>query len=118
MDGIIAGEGNGPIQPLPVEAGVLLASRDPFQMDMMMAHLMGFDYRKIPQLQHHREFGDPEWGNFDPEELVIDNSGSICRGIHGLPVISRFMPAPGWLGHIELGERDDVALEAQPVRVL
>ncbi|MEO6052492.1 MAG: DUF362 domain-containing protein, partial [Chthoniobacterales bacterium] len=47
MDGIIAGEGNGPLQPLPVHAGVIMASENPFLIDFSMAKLMGYDWKKI-----------------------------------------------------------------------
>src|SRR5207302_4927127 len=47
LDGIVAGEANGPLQPLPVNANALLAARNPFLLDFAMARLMGFDFRKI-----------------------------------------------------------------------
>ena len=52
MDGLIAGEGNGPLQPLPVQANVLLSSRNPFLIDFAMAKMMGFDWRKIRLLSN------------------------------------------------------------------
>jgi len=118
MDGIVAGEGNGPLQPLPVEAGVVLAASDPFKMDMAMARLMGFDHHKIPQLQHHQEFADPEWGNFNPEELLIEETGRVYRGLSKLPVIRQFLPAPGWAGHIEQGIEANAETRTQPAGVL
>lgn len=117
MDAMVAGEGNGPLQPLPVEAGLVLAARDPFKMDMVMARLMGFDYRKIPTLGQFRLFTDREWGNFAPGELAIDNDGALLSGLDALPVLRRFIPPPGWATHIELGE-EDVAGTMQPARVL
>lgn len=117
MDAMIAGEGNGPLQPLPVSLGLVLAAADPFKMDIVMARLMGFDYRKIPTLRLFRSFADSEWGHFAPEELAIDNDGVFLKGLDALPVLHRFMPPPGWASHIELGE-EDVAATMQPARVL
>lgn len=117
MDAMIAGEGNGPLQPLPVETGVLLAANDPFQMDIVMARLMGFDYQKIPTLRQHRLFADAEWGNFMPEELMIEQDGQTFRGLNSLPVLHNFLPPPGWKSHIELGEMDAEGT-IQPARVL
>ncbi len=52
IDGIIAGEGNGPMEPDPKPAGVLIAGANPVCVDMAAAALMGFDYRRIPTLAH------------------------------------------------------------------
>lgn len=102
MDGIIAGEGNGPLQPLPVDAGVLLASENPFLVDFAMARLMGFDWRKIPLLSFHDRHADREIGDFDPGAVEVVRDGERCVGIDCVPVIHEFVPAPGWRGHIEL----------------
>ena len=117
VDGVIAGEGNGPLQSLPVEAGLVLAGHDPFQVDMVMARLMGFDYRKIPALRHHRAFEDADWGNFSSHELHIDNNGTVLHGIAELPVLRKFLAPPGWASHIELGDEDGKGTMAA-VRVL
>ena len=102
MDAIVSGEGNGPLQPLPVNTGLVLAADDPFAMDMVMARLMGFDYGKIPILSHHAAFADPDWGNFAPEELTIEKDGNSSIGLNSLVPVQRFLPAPGWSSHIEL----------------
>src|SRR2546426_4692260 len=101
-----AGEGNGPLQPLPVEAGIVALSDNPFLLDMAMARMMGFDYDKIPQLSHHREFGSASWGDFDPRTIEILFDGMRYQGIPSLPVLRHFMPPVGWAGHIEI---DDLA---------
>ncbi len=40
-DGITGMEGNGPTHGTPVEAGVLLASRSPWHLDLVAAHIIG-----------------------------------------------------------------------------
>ncbi|HET9234940.1 MAG TPA: hypothetical protein VFP10_12435, partial [Candidatus Eisenbacteria bacterium] len=102
-------EGNGPLQPLPVEAGILGISEDPFLMDMAASRLMGFDYRKIPQLSHHREFDPGHWGDFDPETVPVRVDGKEYRGIALLPTLHPFLPPAGWRGHIELELKSQVA---------
>jgi len=101
VDGMTAGEGNGPLQPLPVETGIVALSDDPFLVDLALCRLMGYDYRSIPQLSHHREFDAGSWGAFDPEEAVVDFDGKDYHGIESLPVIHPFLPPVGWRGHIE-----------------
>ena len=102
LDGIVAGEGNGPLQPLPVPLGIIAAARDPFLMDTVMARLMGFEPAKIPMLARRREFADLVWGNFDESSVPILLNEKLCTGIRSLPVLHPFRPSPGWKGHIEL----------------
>ena len=103
MDGLIAGEGNGPLQPLPVTATALLASRNPFLIDFAMAKLMGFDVRKIRLLDHYRRFPFAPFTEFEPARFpVMLNGVRSENGLDALPVIHRFIPSPGWRGHIEL----------------
>lgn len=100
-DGIVAGEGNGPLQPLPVSLGRLLASPDPFLVDMVMARIMGFAHEQIPLLANVQQFNRGEWGKFDPERTTIIADGKRIIGIGSVPVVHEFMPPPGWKGHIE-----------------
>jgi uncharacterized protein (DUF362 family) len=103
MDGFVAGEGNGPLQPIPVKTGVLLASENPFLLDFAMAKLMGFDWRKIRLLSNHRKFAWAGYANFDPHgfEVILDGHASRT-GVDAIPVLKNFLPPPGWLDHIEL----------------
>jgi len=101
VDGITAGEGNGPLQPLPVETGIVAVSDNPFIVDLVLCRLMGFDYRKIPQLSHHREFGEDSWGDLDPSAITVRMDGEGFTGIESLPVLRSFLPSAGWRGHIE-----------------
>ena len=102
IDGITAGEGNGPLQPLPVDLGVLIAANDPFLADIVMAKIMGFDYKRIPMLANHRLFGDPLWGAFDPSTAPIVWNNRAVVGIDSVPTLHNFLPPPGWRGHVEL----------------
>ncbi len=102
MDGLIAGEGNGPLQPLPVNANALLASRNPFLVDFAMAKLMGYDFRKIRLLANHARFPGA-FRDFDPGKFPVTlNCVRSETGVDALPVVHRFIPSPGWKGHIEL----------------
>ncbi len=103
MDGLIAGEGNGPLQPLPVAANALLASRNPFLVDFAMAKLMGFDTRKIRLLENYRRFPFAPFTEFEPAKFPVTLNGVRSEnGLDALPIIHRFIPSPGWRGHIEL----------------
>ncbi len=100
VDGMVAGEGNGPLQPLPIRAGVFIAGRDPFLADTAMAAVMGFDWERIPVLTHRRRFGGP-WGCFEAAHAPLVLNGRAARGVGALPVVHPFLPPPGWRGRIE-----------------
>jgi uncharacterized protein (DUF362 family) len=50
VDGVIAGEGNGPEAPDPLAAGLILAGTNPLSVDCVAARIMGFDYSRIPSV--------------------------------------------------------------------
>lgn len=50
-DGIIGGQGEGPLRPEPLALGVVCFSNIPAFADLAMNYLMGFDYHKIPLLK-------------------------------------------------------------------
>lgn len=98
VDGLVAGEGDGPLQPLPVESDTLVVASDPFLADCVMARWMGFDYRRIPQLAHRARFADAEFGNFDPATVLVRWDERLVQGLGSLPAPLSFRPAPGWEG--------------------
>jgi len=49
-DGIIGGQGNGPLRPEPLPLGIIMISENATIMDKTLAILMGFDNRKFPLL--------------------------------------------------------------------
>jgi len=103
LDGVVSGEGNGPLQPLPVETNVLLASTNPFLVDMGMAKLMGFDWRKIRLLSRYRRFPHRAWRAFDPGGFrVVWNGERRSRGVDDVETVRTFAPPPGWRERIEL----------------
>lgn len=51
VDGIIAGEGEGPLASTPKRAGLLLAGRDPVLVDHVATELMGFDPQRVPTVR-------------------------------------------------------------------
>lgn len=103
MDAGIAGEGNGPLQALPVEVGCILISENPFLIDFGMAKMMGFDWRKIRMLSNFKKFLRSEMVAFDPDRFEVVLNGNIFNtGIEAIPVKKSFLPPPGWIGHIEL----------------
>jgi uncharacterized protein (DUF362 family) len=49
-DGIIGGQGNGPLQPTPLALGIIAFSDDAELMDIVAGYLLNFEIEKIPIL--------------------------------------------------------------------
>ncbi len=103
VDGIIAGEGNGPMDPTPRPAGVVVAGRNPVAVDMACAALMGFDYRKIPLLHRALDPHRRPLARFSQDELAaVSNQAAYLGPLAGFGASLAFRPHFGWKGHIEL----------------
>lgn len=64
VDGIVAGEGEGPLQPTSKHAGVLVGGENPAYVDCVLARLMGYNISRLPtpyNAVYHRksQFGGP-----------------------------------------------------------
>ena len=107
VDGVIAGDGNGPMAPDAVPAGVLIAGMNPVAVDTVCTLLMGFDDAKVPLLGGAWKGQGFPLACF-PREAVSCTSnypqwnGSL-DGLKSAPHL-RFRPHFGWEGHIELKE--------------
>ena len=104
VDGIIAGEGNGPEAPTPKQCGVLVAGANPAAVDAVCAHLMGFDWRAIPCVRQVFEVEQLRVCDFQYQDIVINSSDAALSGplseSPGNREIS-FKPHFGWTGHVE-----------------
>lgn len=107
LDGIVAGEGEGPLAPRDRPLGVVLAATDPVALDLVALRLMGFDERRIAKVRE--ALGDPgprltaarsaadvraveaDARSFEVKERTLDALGSA----------EPFLAHPGWRGHIE-----------------
>lgn len=100
VDGLVCGQGNGPLQPLPRPAGWLAFGDNPFAIDTALGWFMGFDAAKIPILARHGEYLGPGWGAFDASTMEVSVDGRTGR-LAQFPVNLHFVPPPSWKGHIE-----------------
>jgi len=106
VDGIIGGEGNGPMSPDPVAAGVILAGTHPVAVDLGAATLMGFDWRKIRLLKNCFEMTRLSFVDFVPKDIeFVSNKSSWNGGLDQVEDIFSFRPHFGWVGAIENSKR-------------
>jgi uncharacterized protein (DUF362 family) len=103
VDTIIAGEGEGPMEPEPRPLGLLVGGINPVAVDAILATMIGFDYRKIPIIAKAFNIRDWPLVDFKPDEIEIR---SMDHDLGSLKVGNPykefcFRPSSGWYGHIE-----------------
>lgn len=105
IDGVIGGEGEGPLHPTAYRSGVVLAGFNPLAVDMVATRLMGFDAGYIP-LYCHALDQVREWiPDFAVEAIrVLSNIASWERILKTSEVVFSFRASAGWRGKIELEE--------------
>ncbi len=104
VDGLIAGEGRGPMNPDPVSAGVLVFGVNPPSVDAACAWLMGFDPEKIPVVRQAFEVRDYPLVEHGWRDVVV--SSNVRDWNARLPEIPdastfHFEPHFGWKGAVE-----------------
>lgn len=109
VDGIIGGEGNGPLCPDAVPSGVLITGDNPAVLDAVSCRLMGFDPVAVPLVreafdQGHRWPIAPcsldevrVWDERVQAEIDLQDVSPAVPG--------GFRPHFGWVGHIEAQKR-------------
>ena len=100
VDGLISGEGNGPLQPLPRETDWLVCGSDPFAIDATLTWFMGFDPHKVPVIEQRHHFAGMDWGQFKLPDLTVDLNGQTAKVLES-PINFKFVSPPGWRSHIE-----------------
>jgi uncharacterized protein (DUF362 family) len=105
IDGIIAGEKNGPLAPDPVSAGVLIAGFSPVTVDVVGASLMGFDIDKIPLIRKALEANHGLLPLYEGDRHtieIIEHEGSYDLERYKKLRNLAFEAHPAWKGHVEL----------------
>jgi uncharacterized protein (DUF362 family) len=104
VDGIVAGEGMGPVFADPRPCGLVVAGYNPVAVDTVCVELMGFDFRRIPYLDQAFVLTTFPLVRFSPSEIRVVSNVSAWQG--SLETIRNanpfeFTPPKGWMGRIE-----------------
>ena len=111
IDGVLAGEGEGPLAPSDVPLGVILAGTDPVAVDLVAVRLMGFDERKLAKLRGPMEDEGPRitavrsTSDVRVGEVEADSVEVVDRGLEEISWERAFLPHAGWVGHVERDSR-------------
>ncbi|MBL0356324.1 MAG: DUF362 domain-containing protein [Chitinophagaceae bacterium] len=88
-DGIIGGQGDGPLWPDPLGLGIVCFTDDSASTDICMAMLMGMKVEKIPLLMAAKSF-------MPNRKVTIHLNGKPVEQQDLLPYAIKATPSPGW----------------------
>ena len=94
-DGIVGGQGDGPLKPDPLALGVVSFTNDSAWNDICMSHLMGLDIKKIPLLGAARKFSPFT-------ETVIRYNGEPIEPSSLKAFACAAIPPPGWVTYMKV----------------
>lgn len=108
VDGIMAGEGSGPMNPDPVPAGLVLFGTHAPSVDAASAWLMGFDPEKIPIVRQSFRCRFFPLAESDWRDVRVISNRPAWQNLLGAMTDEptfHFQPHFGWMGHIERDPR-------------
>ncbi len=110
VDGIIGGEGNGPLDPTPKPAGIVVAGENPIAVDLVCTRLMDFDYKKIPLLyQAMAKHSLPVYLSEYDYVICSSNAPEFNKPLVEFSGVNlAFKPHFGWQDHIEKSNNVDI----------
>lgn len=104
VDGIIGGEGDGPLCPTAVESRVLIGGKNAALVDAVAARVMGFEPRSIPLVWHafDKHFWPIAPGPLSDVTVLderVDSEIALDRISPAVP--GGFRPHFGWANHLQ-----------------
>lgn len=94
-DGLIGGEGDGPLRPVARPLGLVTAALNAAAHDWVATQLMGLDPSRIPINRHAFDAQKYPLAKFAPEDI----------GTAAAAAAPRFAPAAGWVARLGSGAR-------------
>jgi hypothetical protein len=112
VDGIVGGQGDGPLCPDPVQSNVLVSGTNPAEVDAVVATLMGFDPAMIPLIK--QAFEPHRWPimtkEMDTLNIFDERIGRAVALKEVAPAVpGGFAPHFGWTGIIDKRVLDGVS---------
>jgi uncharacterized protein (DUF362 family) len=104
IDGIIAGENEGPLVPTAKPCGIIAAGLNPLVTDIALTRVMGFDINRIPKFEYALKLKKYKLSEIDVDNIEIkSNIEEYENAIKD--TTSNFLglkPAKGWINTIEI----------------
>jgi hypothetical protein len=102
VDAIIAGEGEGPVEPTDKSLNTLVAGFNPCAVDLVCSQILQFDYKKIPLFNHALKTSKYPIFNRSPHEIEIYSEHCSNFFNTSFEYGIQTKPTKGWKDHIEL----------------
>ncbi|HYM00099.1 MAG TPA: DUF362 domain-containing protein [Blastocatellia bacterium] len=107
VDGVVGGDGEGPLHPAAYRSGVVLAGFNPLSVDWVATRLMGFDPARVPMYANAIDQMKGWFPDFNPGRFTIrSNVASWANLISGDEIVFRFRASAGWRGAAEIYDVD------------
>ena len=88
VDGVVAGEGYGPLRPSPKRAGVILGGWNPLLIDLCGARLIGLDPMRVPLLNYGLTHAKSRLArsclSIEDIEVIDDGTRGVLAQVRGL----------------------------------
>ena len=116
-DAIIAGEGEGPLSPTPVELGLLTLGVNTSALEWIHALLMGLNPQHIPIVREAFVAHRYPLATFSPEAIVVRVDGQLVPNTEIFAEHGRAFCLPtGWREYASLPTRKGLAPESEAAR--
>jgi len=104
IDGIIAGEGEGPLESESKKIDCMIAGFNPVAVDACMTTLMGYDINKITTIREALAVEQWPLTSFKAEDIrcLYKKQERSLKELPAEQICPAFAPAYGWRDHIEL----------------
>jgi uncharacterized protein (DUF362 family) len=103
IDGVIAGEGEGPVYATPVSMGAIVAGANPVAVDVVATELAGFDFTKIPTLANAvQPHPLPLWEQPIEDIALVGGPWASLSALRAADPL-RLRSPRSWAGRIERG---------------
>ena len=96
VDGIVGGQGNGPLSPDPISSRVIFSGFNPFCVDFVASLLMGFEPDKIPFIKNTQKVkNSPIYSGKVSEIKIVSNRKEWIKEIKPIDAL-KFRPPKNW----------------------
>lgn len=92
-DGIIGGQGNGPLDPDPLPLGIISFTNNSAMHDVLCAIMMNFDFKKINMLRTVYKLSEK-----DEINLFLNNQTATIKDFEYIAIDT--LPPPGWVNYL------------------
>lgn len=100
IDGIVGGEGEGPLKPARVHSGVIIMGMNPIAVDIVATTYMGLDYRKIRKL-NSSQIARNKIMKFSPDEIeILSGDHETSRNVQSFQAKYKYKVPRGWNGYL------------------